>query len=242
MKTESEGMRRLVEIIVGAVRANAVPATVLWVVAICLVAGYRFVPGIASALEPVAQWQMRNGWRAAFLTQLFFCGVVPGVFLVTVRSIRPRHPLVKASVQAVWCGGMGVACWWFYGMQCRIFGDGRDVFTLLCKTMVDQFFWTVFFVSPLCSLFFAWLGCDFSFGKTMSIVRSGFVSRVVMPNLVANWSVWIPVVAIIYTFPLSLQVMVLGVVSSAWVLLSLQIGFITSHGKLIEPQDGNGKG
>ena len=222
-------MRRLVEIIAGAIRANAVPAIVLWLVAIGLVAGYRFVPGIASALEPVAQWQIRNGWRAAFLIQLFFCGVVPGVFLVTVRSIRTRHPLVKAAVQAVWCGGMGIACWWFYGVQCRFFGDGHDVVTLICKTLVDQFVWTAFFVAPLGSLFFAWLGCDFSLGKTMALIRCGFVSRVVMPNLVANWCVWIPVVALIYTFPLPLQVVVLGIVSSIWVLLSLQIGSITSR-------------
>jgi hypothetical protein len=41
--------------------------------------------------------------------------------------------------------------------------------------------------------------------------------------------VWIPVVAAIYTFPRALQIVVLGIVSSIWVLLSLQIGSITSH-------------
>lgn len=222
-------MKRMVEIIVGSVRANAMPATVLWLVAIVLVAGYHFVSGIASALEPVVQWHMTNGWRAAFLTQFFFCGVVPGAFLLTVRSIKTPHPIVKALVQAVWCGGMGIACWWFYGLQCCLFGDGCDVSTLLYKTLVDQFIWTAFIVSPLGALFFVWLGCDFSFAKTRDTVQSGFVRRVVMPNLVANWCVWIPVVVAIYTFPRALQIVVLGIVSSIWVLLSLQIGSITSH-------------
>lgn len=224
-------MKRTVGIIAGAMRANALPAALLWLVAVALVAGYRFVPGVASALEPVAQWQARHGWLAAFLTQLFFCGIVPGVFLLTVRSLKTRRPLAKASVQAVWCGAMGVACWWFYGLQSRLFGDGCGVSTLVCKTLVDQFVWTAFVVSPLSALFFVWLGCDFSVAKTRDTVRGGFVGRVVMPNLVANWCVWIPVVAAIYTFPLPLQVIVLGIVSSIWVMLSLSIGSITSRSK-----------
>lgn len=224
-------MRRIARIIAGAARANALPAAFLWMAAVALVAGYRFVPGVASALEPVAQWQARHGWQAAFLTQFFFCGLVPGVFLLTVRSVKTCHPLAKASVQAVWCGGMGIACWWFYGLQSRLFGDGCGVFTLVCKTLVDQFVWTAFVVSPLSALFFVWLGCDFSFSRTRDTVRGGFVGRVVMPNLVANWCVWIPVVAAIYTFPLPLQVAVLGLVSSIWVMLSLSIGSITSRSK-----------
>jgi hypothetical protein len=53
-------MKRIVEIIVGSVRVNAIPAAVLWLVAIVLVAGYHFVPVIASALEPVVEWQLAN--------------------------------------------------------------------------------------------------------------------------------------------------------------------------------------
>ena len=227
-------MKGTITVIRGAVRANAVPATVLWLSAIVLAAGYRFLPQVSTVLEPVAQWQMRNGWRAAFLTQFFFCGAVPGVFLLTVRSLKTRHPIAKIAVQAVWCGGMGAACWLFYGLQCRLFGDGCGFPTILCKTLVDQFVWTAFIVSPLGALFFVWLGCDFSFLKTWNTVRRGFVRRVVAPNLVANWCVWIPVVAAIYTFPRPLQIVVLGLVSSLWILLCLQIGALTSHGG-VEP-------
>ena len=47
--------------------------------------------------------------------------------------------------------------------------------------------------------------------------------------------VCIPVVAAIYTFPRSLQIVVLGLVSSLWILLCLQIGALTSHGG-VEPE------
>ena len=224
-------MRRIARIIVGAARANALPAAFLWMAAVALVAGYRFVPGVASALEPVAQWQARHGWQAAFLTQFFFCGLVPGVFLLTVRSVKTCHPLAKASVQAVWCGGMGIACWWFYGLQSRLFGDGCGVFTLVCKTLVDQFVWTAFVVSPLSALFFVWLGCDFSVAKTRDTVRGGFVSRVVMPNLVANWCVGIPATFILYAFPPPLQLQVSGFVYAFWILMCLQIGRRSAPGK-----------
>lgn len=211
-------------IIKESVVANAVPALVLWLITVGLAAAYRFLPRVASVLEPVVHWQERNGFASAFLSQFMFCGLVPCVFLLTVKSIATKRPVVKSIIQSVWCGLMGMACWWFYGVQTWLFGTGRDIATLMAKTAFDQFVWTAFVVSPLSAAFFVWLGCDFSVTAALRTFRRSFVRRIVMPNLVANWCVWIPVAAAIYTFPRSLQIHVLSLVASFWVLLSLQIG------------------
>lgn len=204
--------------------ANAVPALVLWTFAAGLAAAYRLSPAVVSFLGPVAQWQERNGFASAFVSQFVFCGLVPCVFLLAVKSIATNRPVVKSLVQSLWCGLMGMACWWFYGVQARLFGTGSDIATLAAKTAFDQFVWTAFFVSPLSAAFFVWLGCDFSLSKSMVAFQRGFVGRVVLPNLVANWCVWIPAVAAIYTFPRPLQIHMLSLVSSFWVLLCMQIG------------------
>ena len=208
--------------------ANAVPALVLWTFAAGLAAAYRLSPAVVSFLGPVAQWQERNGFASAFVSQFVFCGLVPCVFLLAVKSIATNRPVVKSLVQSLWCGIMGMACWWFYGVQAWLFGTGCDIATLLAKTVFDQFVWTAFFVSPLGSAFFVWLGCDFSVAATICTFRQGFVRRVVMPNLIANWFVWIPVVAAIYAFPRPLQIHILSLVASFWVLLCLQIGCRTA--------------
>ena len=227
-KPHDGGSATVWRVIRESVVANALPAVVLWLFAAALAAAYRFSPSVVSFLDPVAQWQERNGFASAFLSQFVFCGLVPCAFLLAVRSIATNRPVAKSQVQSVWCGLMGMACWWFYGVQARLFGTGCDIATLAAKTALDQFVWTALFVSPLSSAFFVWLGCDFSLSKSMDVFRRGFVRYVIMPNLVANWCVWIPVVAAIYTFPRPLQIHLLSLASSFWVLLCLQIGARTA--------------
>lgn len=211
-------------VIRGAAAANAVPALVLWAFAIGLAVAYGRLPAVAAALEPVARWQERTGFAAAFLSQFVFCGMVPCAFMLTVKSVATKRPVAKAFVQSLWCGTMGMVCWWFYGVQNRLFGTANDAATLLCKTAFDQFVWTAFFVSPLSAAFFVWLGCDFSWAAARRTFRRGFVRRVVLPNLVAGWCVWFPAAAAIYSFPRPIQIHMLSLTSSLWVMLCLQIG------------------
>ena len=76
----------------------------LWCVAVAATIGYYTVPGVAALLEPLANWQRENGAVAAFTSLAVFCGVIPYVFLCSVKSLRPRHPLATMLVMSVWCG------------------------------------------------------------------------------------------------------------------------------------------
>ena len=71
------------------------PMCVLWLMAMSLAVAYYFAPCVADALEPVRQWQEANGVAAAFATQFVFCGMLPAVFLLTVKGIRTDRPLLK---------------------------------------------------------------------------------------------------------------------------------------------------
>ena len=196
----------------------------LWLMAAALAFSYYFVPGTAQMLEPVRRWQCEYGALAAFATQAFFCGLLPALFLFAVKSIRPSHPLAKVAAQTVWCGMWGVVYLWFYAFQSRIFGESPKLAALLGKMLVDQFVWTPFAVMPLSSFFFLWLGCDFSFRTAIGRCRAGFVRKIILPNLVSSWCVWIPAVIAVYAFPVSLQVQMLGFVASFWALMCLHIG------------------
>jgi len=205
-------------------RANVVPMVVLWMMAVALVVGYYFVPSVAVSLEPLKRWQIESGCLAAFLNRFFFCGVVPGVFLLSVRSISPLMPVTTAFAQGVWGGVSGVVYDFFYRWQCVWFGDGVDVATLLKKLLVDQFVITVFVIAPLNVLVFFWISRGFSFARFRFEFPRPFFSRALLPNLVTNWCVWIPVALMIYAFPLALQVQVSGFACAFWALTCLQIG------------------
>ena len=206
------------------VRANVVPMVVLWTVTAALVFGYYLVPGVAGLLQPVADWQVAWGVWAAIANQLFFSVAIPTAFVLTVTRIKTERPFAKMACQALWASFSAIVYVWFYGFQCRMFGTGHDLLTLFAKSAFDQFVWTPFVMVPLSSIFFLWLGSGFSFSATFAAYRGHFVRRVVLPNLLSSWCVWIPVMFAIYAFPRDLQVQVLGLVGSFWTLLQLQIG------------------
>lgn len=204
--------------------ANLVPMVVLWAVAAVLVFGYYFAPGVTGLLQPVAEWQFAWGVWAAILNQLFFSVAIPAAFVLTITRIKTERPFAKMACQACWASFCAVVYVWFYGFQCRMFGTGHGFATVLAKAAFDQFIWTPVVMVPLSSVFFLWLGSGFSFSATFAACRGRFVHRVVLPNLLSNWCVWIPVMFAIYSFPRDLQVQVLGLVGSFWTLLQLQIG------------------
>ena len=207
-----------------AMRANVVPMVALWLFAGILVAGYFCVPQFRSALEPVRQWQIDYGWKAAFLSRMLFCGVVPMVFLLSMKSIRPRRPVLTACSQALWCGLWGVVGDWFFKLQGLLFGVDSGAARLICKTAVDQFVWTVLVIAPTHAAFFFWAGRDFSIKRAIEEWPSDFVHRFYLPNLIANWIVWLPAQCAVYAFPLPLQVHLAGLVGSFWMLVCLQLG------------------
>jgi len=206
------------------VKANRKPMFVVWAAVIALAVAYWRIPGFAGVFEPVRLWQERNGAMAAFATQLFFCGVLPALFLATVSEIKTNHYVVKCLLQMLWSGTWGIVYYWFYALQARMFGRGHDLATLLLKTSFDEFVWTPIVICPITQVFYLWMGSDFSVARMAQTARDGYIRRVVLPNILTNWAVWIPTVAAVYAFPLALQIPIMGLVACFWSLVCMQLG------------------
>ena len=205
-------------------RANFLPMIVLWTLAGALVGAYYLIAPFREMLEPMADWHRAYGWRAAFVSQAVFCGVLPGLFLLAFRSIRPRHPFLTILAQTLWCGTFGICCNGLFRLMAQAFGDNAQVSTVLVKAAIDQFVWTVLVIAPANAVFFFWLGRDFSFARVKRDWSCPFFRRMVMPNLIPNWIVWIPVSLAVFSFPFPLQIHVNGIVCTFWTLMCLQIG------------------
>lgn len=216
-------LKRSVECGIKSVRANAVPMFVLWAFAAALVSAYFLLPVVRAALEPVARFQRRYGVWAGFANQFVFCGVIPCLFRLTVRGVRTERPVLKSFLQSLWSGCWGVVYVGFYALQTRMFGDGNGFATLVAKTAFDEFVWAPLVPVPATAFFCLWLESDFSIGRSAARFRRNFVGQAWLANLLANWIVWIPPVLVIYSFPHSLQIQVLGLVGSFWTLVSLRL-------------------
>ena len=205
-------------------RANFLPMIVLWALAGALVGAYYLLASFRGMLEPMADWQRAWGWKAAFVSQAIFCGILPGVFLLAVRSIRPQHPFLTILAQSLWCGCFGICNNEVFHLMARALGDNTHVSTVLAKAMFDQFIWTIAVIAPANAVFFFWLGRDFSFARVKRDWPRPFFRRMVMPNLIPNWIVWIPVSLAVFSFPFPLQIHMNGIVCTFWTLMCLQIG------------------
>ena len=126
--------------------------------------------------------------------------------------------------QALWCGTFGIGVGEVFKLLAAWFGDNASLSTLLLKTAFDQFVWTVLVIAPANAVFYFWVGRDFSLARVRRDWPRRFLSRVYLPNLVSNWCVWIPVIFIVFAFPLPLQILVCGMACSCWSLLCLQLG------------------
>ena len=220
----AEDIREAIRIGLVSARANILPMVVLWAMAGSLVVAYYRVSSVSAALDVVARWQIGSGWIAAFLNRVFFLGILPGVFLLAQKSLRPRRVWLVIALQTLWCGTWGVVTDGWYRLLAFLLGEGRDVLTLTLKTLLDQFAFTALLNAPANALFFFWLSQDMSWANCRRHCPPDIVRGIILPNLVTNWCVAFPVVFLLYALPLPLQVQVSGLTSAFWVLVCLQIG------------------
>ena len=156
---------------------------------------------------------------------------LPEIERPEVAALRIGFRSVRANavpMVALWGGCWGVVTDFFFRWLDVLFGSGRDMATLFSKMMADEFGLTLFLTAPADAAFFFWIGRDFSIVRTWRERPRRFFLGLVLPNLISNWCVWIPVSLAIFAFPLPLQVQVSGFAAAFWTLMCLQIGLRTN--------------
>ena len=213
-----------------AARANLVPGLALQAAAFSLLAAYYGLPAVRRALDTVAQWQTRFGIPFSWGSYLFFCGLVPYLFCLAVPSLRPPHRWKALGFALGFWGLMGLVLPQFYTLQRVFYGDGTDLRTLALKILTDQFAYSAFFSAPLVALAHLWKDRGYRWSALSPLLGPGWFRRLVLPNLVMNWTVWIPSLCVIYSLPPALQSHVGGLIGGFWGLMCLQIAAHTGRG------------
>lgn len=196
---------------------------VLWLSAVVLAVSYWKFQSLASLLEPIRQWQIDFGWPAAALSAAFFCGIVPGVFQVSVRALRPPCPVRVIFAQVALSAINGILCWNLYRFQAWCFGTDVSIGTLAVKTALDQFAWTPLVIAPLNAFCYFVIARDFSLSRVRCDWPDYFVKDILLPNLVSMWCVNVIPNLALYSFPPALQAQLVGLLCAFWTLMCYQI-------------------
>jgi hypothetical protein len=188
---------------------------------LALLVGYYFSPGVARALESLAELRREHGLAFVIGAAIFAGAIVPELFLIVLfQKGKPRRENLRnlAFTIPTWAAD-GILVDWMYRLNAIWFGDVVTLPVLIAKICVDQFGYNPFIAAPLEVLIYEWKNEGFSWASVRRALTWKHYRDKIVPTLLATWAVWMPLMAIIYALPLALQFPLFSIALTFWVLL-----------------------
>ncbi|MEM6334412.1 MAG: hypothetical protein AAF823_13835 [Planctomycetota bacterium] len=202
-----------------ALRANALPGVVLWVVAAAIVAGYFAVEPVTGAMDALGGVKERYGFLYSAASTVVFGAAIPWVVTRWRLGARGQGRASFALLLAVFWAVKGVEIDLLYRVQAWVWGTGNDAATVAAKVATDMLVYMPWWAVPTTVAAYALERHDYSVGRWWRSLDGRWVGREVVPIVVANWAVWVPAVAGIYVLPLALQIPMQNLVLCLWALM-----------------------
>ncbi len=206
-----------------AARANLGPGLALIAVALAIVVSYDTLPAFTESLDALARFREQRGLIFAIISTALFGGTIPIIIQQLRPSTRRAAPWPTLLFLTFFWGLKGIEVEFLYKLEAQCFGDNPQWTTILLKTFFDQFIYCVIWAVPVTTLAYLFNDCGRDLGATRRRLSPGWYARYVLPTLLANWGVWIPAVALIYSLKLPLQLPVQNIVLCLWAILMLSM-------------------
>jgi hypothetical protein len=204
--------------LLAAARENIIPALILQSFALAVVLSFFYLALAKSSFEYVAQLKAQFGVVYAIVSTALFGGLLPFVFLCLKQKIKTQKAHHFVFYLVVW-GFMGWLIDSFYQLQAEWFGEQADIITVVKKTLVDQFIFSVFITSPLVTSLYIWKESGFQWAVTRQSLLTSFIQNRLPATIISTWCIWLPAVCLIYTMPSSLQIPLFNLVLCFFVLI-----------------------
>jgi hypothetical protein len=204
-----------------AARANAVPALIIQAIMLALLVAYYTSHTVFSALNELADYKSAQGLIFVITASIAAGAIIPEIFLILFfQHGRPNKRNLRNLLFTVPVWGFdGSLVDLLYRSQAAWFGDVVTVPVVCAKICVDQFGYNPFFAAPFGVLTYEWKNNGISLRPVRQLFTFAHYRDKILPTLVATWTVWIPLMGIIYSLPLALQFPLFGLALSFWVLL-----------------------
>lgn len=214
-----------------AAKVNFVPGLFLQAAAVALVVLYYHHADVRQWLGQVGELKKEWGFLYTMISSAIFCGIIPWLFRMAFPSLRPARPLSELVFAALYWGAICCTADAFYQFQAYFWGDSPAWYIVTIKTACDMLIFTPIIAAPCNSISHLWKENGFSFDKTRNALRGNWYHNVVMPNLVPNWMLWTPGIAITYSLPQALQLPMANLIGCFWALLCMTIANKSSNPK-----------
>jgi hypothetical protein len=205
-------------------RANLIPGLVLWLVGfILVVAYYRHAPTHA-VLERLTGLREHLGLLFPIIGTLVCGGILPLLYLRQDPALRADYQLKNCVFLMLFWAYKGVEVELWYRLLAHVVGSATDVRTIAIKCFLDQLVYCPLFAVPLTVLGFAFNHAGLRWAPVLADIRAGgWYRRQVLPTLIANIAIWIPVVCLVYALPLALQTLLFDLVLCFYILMVAHI-------------------
>jgi hypothetical protein len=201
-------------------RANLKPGLVLQAFALALVGGYYWVPGVAEALANLTALRDRLGLSYSILSTALFGGFIPWLVLKLSPATRDRYTGRQGLGLTGFWALKGIELHLLYAGLAVFIGTDNSVATIVKKTLFDQFVYCPLLAVPGMWIGYQWIEHQFNFGPVWARFRArGWYAREQVPILIANFGVWAPTCAILYSLPTPLQLPLQNIVLCFFTLM-----------------------
>jgi hypothetical protein len=204
---------------VAGARQNLVPGLVIQALALAMVLAYFCWPAARGAFDLVEGLKERGGFLYSSLSTALFGGAIPVALMVLLGTVRRDRLLSLAAFYILYWAWKGIEVDLLYRLQGYWFGNAHDFATIAKKVVMDQFIYNPLWATPTCVLCFLWKDRDFSWSGFRAGLNRELVTVSIPAVQVASWVVWVPMVAIIYCLPPSLQLPLFNLVLCFFVLM-----------------------
>ncbi len=206
-----------------AVRDNFWPSVLILVSATILVVSYYHNPAVAVWLNRIGAINRESPTGFAFWCTGFTAGVIPWCFRMLWPKLRPQRPLLDLLHSFLWWGLMGIVVRYFYALQSYCFGSEASVSVVIKKALLDQLIFTVICGAPFNAISHFWKDTQWDMQRLRQAMAPGWYRRLVLPNLLPNYLVWLPGNLIFYSMPAELQLPVANCIGCFWALMCVRI-------------------
>ncbi len=202
-----------------AARATLLPGLVVQSVMICVVLAYYLVSGARPIFDQIGLWKLHGGLLFSSVSAMIAGGVLPEILRVVFFQkgrVAARNWANLAFSVPYW-GMQGIWVDLLYRGQAEWFGNDAHPLTLLKKVCVDQFLYNPILAAPVGVTLYEWKNRGYRWSGEFFTWK--WYGTRIFPGLIATWSVWLPVVSIVYCLPQILQIPIFCLALTFWVTM-----------------------
>jgi len=204
-----------------AARANLLPGLLVQGSMLALLCGYYFHPPLAAKLNALAEIKRTWSYGYSGLSAIIAGALIPEVMRILIfQKGRVRRSNFNNLLFTIpYWATMGVTVDFFYRCQAAWFGDQATFSVVIKKVIVDQFGYNILFAAPVSAWLYDWKNRGYPRTGLGEFFTLRYYRETVVPVLFATWGVWIPLVAILYSLPSTLQIPLFALALTMWVMI-----------------------